>query len=44
MEMKKNVIILHTDQQRYDSLGCNGNPDAKTENIDALAKDGCRFT
>lgn len=42
--MKKNVIIFHTDQQRYDSLGCNGNEQAKTPNIDALAKDGCRFT
>ena len=40
----KNVIILHTDQQRYDSLGCNGNANAKTFNIDALAEDGCRFT
>lgn len=42
--MKKNLIILHTDQQRYDSLGCNGNSQARTEHIDALAKDGCRFT
>lgn len=42
--MKKNLIILHTDQQRYDSLGCNGNPNARTQNIDALAEDGCRFT
>ena len=42
--MKKNVIIFHTDQQRYDSLGCNGNKFAKTPNIDALAEDGCRFT
>ncbi|GKX28207.1 sulfatase [Vallitalea longa] len=40
----KNVMILHTDQQRYDSLGCNGNKFARTENIDKLAKDGCRFT
>ncbi|QUI22214.1 sulfatase-like hydrolase/transferase [Vallitalea pronyensis] len=42
--MKKNVIILHTDQQRYDSLGCNGNQHARTEHIDSLAEDGCRFT
>lgn len=41
---KKNILILHTDQQRYDSLGCNGNPYAKTPNIDALAKDGIRFS
>ena len=42
--MIKNIIILHTDQQRYDSLGCNGNKDARTENIDGLAREGCRFT
>lgn len=42
--MKKNVIILHTDQQRFDSLGCNGNSEARTENIDALAADGCNFS
>ncbi len=42
--MKRNIIILHTDQQRYDSLGCNGNKYARTINIDALAKDGCNFT
>lgn len=42
--MKKNIIIFHTDQQRYDSLGCNGSETAKTPNIDSLAKDGSRFT
>ncbi|OVE79875.1 hypothetical protein BVY01_01310, partial [bacterium I07] len=25
-----NVILIMTDQQRFDSLGCNGNPDALT--------------
>lgn len=38
-----NIIILHTDQQRYNSLGCNGNPYAVTPNIDALAKDSVVF-
>ncbi len=42
--MKKNIIIFHTDQQRYDSLHCNGNEHAKTPNLDALASEGCRFT
>ncbi|QUI22212.1 sulfatase-like hydrolase/transferase [Vallitalea pronyensis] len=42
--MKKNIIVLHTDQQRYDSLGCNGNLYGRTDNIDALAEEGCRFT
>ena len=42
--MKKNIIILHTDQQRFDSLGCNGNSSARTEHIDALASEGCNFS
>ena len=42
--MKQNIIIFHTDQQRFDSLGCNGNQYARTTNIDALAAEGCNFT
>ncbi|WP_394241243.1 sulfatase family protein [Vibrio astriarenae] len=42
--MKKNIIILHTDQQRFDSLGCNGNEHAQTTNIDQLASEGCNFS
>ena len=38
-----NVVFILTDQQRYDSLGSNGNPDAVTPNIDALARGGVRF-
>jgi arylsulfatase A-like enzyme len=41
---KKNILILHTDQQRYDSLGCTGNGHAGTPNIDALAAEGTLFT
>ncbi|MHC4886917.1 MAG: sulfatase family protein [Planctomycetota bacterium] len=41
--MKKNVIILHTDQQRADSLGCMGNPHVKTPNLDRLAAEGSLF-
>jgi arylsulfatase A-like enzyme len=39
-----NVLIIHTDQQRYDSLGCTGNPYADTSNIDRLAREGTLFT
>ncbi len=42
--MKKNIIVIQTDQQRFDSLGCNGNPSAKTVNIDNLASEGVNFT
>ena len=39
-----NVLLIHSDQQRYDSLGCNGNPGAVTPNLDALAAEGTRCT
>ncbi len=42
--MKKNILILHTNQQHFDSLGCNGNPSAQTVNIDKLASDGSNLT
>lgn len=38
-----NVLVFFTDQQRYDSLGCNGNPAARTPNLDALAANGARL-
>ena len=41
--MSKNLIIFYTDQQRRDSLGCYGNPVARTPNIDGLAKRGVVF-
>jgi len=39
-----NILILHTDQQRYDSLGCMGNSYARTPNLDRLAAGGTLFT
>jgi len=42
--MPKNVILLHSDQQRADSLGCRGNPLARTPNLDRLAAGGTLFT
>ena len=38
-----NVIIIHTDQQRYDSLGCTGSEYAQTPNLDRLAAEGSVF-
>ena len=32
-----NILILHLDELRQDCLGCYGNPDVQTPNIDALA-------
>ncbi|WP_170332559.1 sulfatase family protein [Ruegeria arenilitoris] len=42
--MKKNVILIMTDQQRANSLGCTGNEHVRTPNIDALAQRGAVFT
>jgi arylsulfatase A-like enzyme len=30
---RRNILILHTDQQRYDSLGCTGSRCARTPNL-----------
>lgn len=38
-----NVIIVTTDQQRFDTLGCNGNSFIHTPNLDRLAAAGARF-
>ena len=38
-----NVILIMTDQQRADSLGCTGNPVVKTPNVDELASRGAVF-
>jgi len=40
---KPNIIVLLTDDQRYDALGCMGNPDIQTPNIDGLASQGILF-
>jgi arylsulfatase A-like enzyme len=35
--------LITTDEQRADTLGCNGNPWVRTPNIDALAAGGVNF-
>ncbi len=40
---RPNVILILTDDQGYWSLGCNGNQEIRTPNIDALAADGIRM-
>ncbi len=39
-----NVVLILTDNQGAWTLGCYGNPDIKTPNIDRLATQGMRFT
>jgi len=40
---RPNILILMTDQQRWDSLGAYGAPEACTPNLDRLAQQGARF-
>lgn len=41
--MGRNILLITTDQQRYDSLGCNGGQIARTPVVDQLAADGIRY-
>jgi arylsulfatase A-like enzyme len=40
---KPNLLFVFSDQQSWDMLGCYGNEQIKTPNIDKLAGDGLRF-
>ena len=39
---RPNFVVIMTDQQRWDHLGCYGNPVVRTPRIDALAMGGLR--
>ncbi|MFW6303917.1 MAG: sulfatase-like hydrolase/transferase, partial [Candidatus Sumerlaeota bacterium] len=39
----KNILLITTDQQRKDSLGCYGNSVTATPNLDRLAGRGVRY-
>jgi arylsulfatase A-like enzyme len=41
---RPNILFLLTDDQRWDMMGCAGNPIIKTPHMDQLAADGTRFT
>jgi N-sulfoglucosamine sulfohydrolase len=40
---KPNILLVLSDDQSWAHLGCYGNTDIKTPNIDAFAKDAVRF-
>ena len=42
--MGRKILFITTDQQRYDSLGCNGGQIARTPVVDGLAATGVNFT
>ncbi|MFT7603246.1 MAG: arylsulfatase A-like enzyme [Saprospiraceae bacterium] len=39
-----NIVIIFTDDQGYQDLGCYGSPDIETPHLDQMAKEGIRFT
>src|SRR5690349_11607295 len=41
---RPNLLLLLTDDHRFDALGCCGNPIIQTPAIDRLAKEGVRFS
>jgi arylsulfatase A-like enzyme len=41
---RPNILIIVADDLGYGELGCQGNPQIPTPNIDSLAKNGVRFT
>lgn len=40
---RRNVILILTDDQRFDALGCMGHPFLETPHLDTLAREGCHF-
>jgi len=40
---RPNILFIHTDQQRWDALGANGNSEIRTPHLDALATEGINF-
>jgi len=40
---RPNILLIMTDQHRYDTLGCYGAPTCRTPNIDGIAARGVRF-
>ena len=41
--MGRRILLVTTDQQRYDTLGCNGGTLARTPVVDRLAAEGIRY-
>ena len=39
----RKILLVTTDQQRFDALGCNGGQFARTPVVDSLARDGINY-
>ncbi len=44
MTRPANVLLIHSDQHRWDCLGVNGHPFLRTPHLDRLAAEGMNFT
>lgn len=40
---KPNILLIHSDQHRWDCVGANGHPFLKTPHLDSLAREGVNF-
>lgn len=43
-DLRPNIVIIISDDQGYQDLGCYGSPDIRTPNLDRLAAEGIRLT
>lgn len=43
-EDQPNFVVIFTDDQGYQDLGCFGSPDIRTPRLDAMAAEGMKFT
>ncbi len=44
VSVRPNIVLIVSDDHGREALGCYGNPVVQTPNLDALARDGVRFT
>ena len=42
--VRPNVVVVLTDDQRFDSMGCTGNPHVETPELDRLAREGVLYS
>src|SRR5215211_2241118 len=43
-QQRPNIVVIMTDDQAPWALGCYGNTECKTPNMDRLAREGAKFT
>ncbi len=44
VERPPNFVVIFSDDQGYEDLGCFGSPDIRTPRLDAMAAEGMKFT